>query len=366
MNIQSVLLNNKEDIITMYNNNYSTNQIAKKYQCNSAYIWMMLKSWDITIRSRNQHYGIKKQLLSQIKILWDDGYSASQIAKKYNLAISSVCRWLKSINIDTSKYRTYNPQKLLIDRKEEVIKLFSQGNSCGKIAKLLKFSDSNVWKLLVKEGYKPTNIKYTLNESFFEQIDTQEKAYVLGWWYSDGNIIPTGKCRISLQERDKEILERISDILKYTGKLKYKIKNGNRYNQWELNIDRKKVANDLIKLGCVPNKSMILQFPDENIVPKALLSHFVRGYFDGDGSISNGIMIAGTYYFINNLSKILPCDITNIYQRYKNRPLLESSHQLFIGRSEEICKFYHWLYKDATIWLNRKRDKFIKKYRFGV
>ena len=47
--------------------------------------------------------------------------------------------------------------------------------------------------------------------------------------------------------------------------------------------------NDLIKQGCVPNKSLILTFPNKHQVPKNLINHFIRGYFDGDGSISYGI-----------------------------------------------------------------------------
>ena len=43
--------------------------------------------------------------------------------------------------------------------------------------------------------------------------------------------------------------------------------------------------NDLIKQGCVPNKSLILTFPNKYQVPKNLINHFIRGYFDGDGSI---------------------------------------------------------------------------------
>lgn len=46
---------------------------------------------------------------------------------------------------------------------------------------------------------------------------------------------------------------------------------------------------DLIKQGCIPNKSLVLTFPNKHQVPENLINHFIRGYFDGDGSISYGI-----------------------------------------------------------------------------
>ena len=44
--------------------------------------------------------------------------------------------------------------------------------------------------------------------------------------------------------------------------------------------------NDLIKQGCIPNKSLVLTFPNKHQVPENLINHFIRGYFDGDGSIN--------------------------------------------------------------------------------
>ena len=102
---------------------------------------------------------------------------------------------------------------------------------------------------------------------------------------------------------------------------------------------------------------MTLTFPSANIIPNEFLSAFVRGYFDGDGSItSKYIAIVGTLEFINALKDKIHCNITNIYQRYKDRDPKDGSHQLFICRQEECKKFAQWLYKDATIYLTRKYD----------
>lgn len=60
-----------------------------------------------------------------------------------------------------------------------------------------------------------------------------------------------------------------------------------KLNRARLTITNKKIAKDLIKCGCIPNKSLVLKFPDERIfASKDLIRHFIRGYFDGDGCIS--------------------------------------------------------------------------------
>ena len=88
------------------------------------------------------------------------------------------------------------------------------------------------------------------------------------------------------------------------------------------------------------------------------LEDFIRGYFDGDGSINTGLTIVSTLTFCQSLKDILPCTITNIYQRYKDREPDKSSHQLFVGKRKEVQKIYTWMYDNATIWLERKRLQF--------
>jgi hypothetical protein len=83
------------------------------------------------------------------------------------------------------------------------------------------------------------------------------------------------------------------------------------------------------------------------------------GYFDGDGSIGNsGVSITGSWFFVNGLKDKLPCGYTGIYQRYKNKPPEKSAHSLWIGRRADYIKFAQWIYKDAEMFLKRKREKF--------
>lgn len=136
------------------------------------------------------------------------------------------------------------------------------------------------------------------DENYFEIIDTPQKAYFLGLMYADGYVSHSKrllgnnkiyicyKMSISLQEQDKSILELFKRELKRPNEL-IKIINKdisiNRAIQYCFTVSGQKIHDDLVKHGCVENKSLILQFP--KTVPEKLMSHFIRGYFDGDGCI---------------------------------------------------------------------------------
>jgi hypothetical protein len=126
-------------------------------------------------------------------------------------------------------------------------------------------------------------MKYDINENLFEKIDSELKAYLLGWAYSDGHVSKKlDKFCISVKDSDIEILNLFAKAFNYDGKYfkSTKInKDGSLRYTLALPISRKKVANDLIKLGCIPQKTFTLKFPSFDIVPENLFHHFLRGFF---------------------------------------------------------------------------------------
>ena len=112
-------------------------------------------------------------------------------------------------------------------------------------------------------------------------------AYVLGFFTADGNMIrgKRGNCYISFQITDSDILRKIKKALKSNHKIatRTRSRSKNQKDGYRLQIGSKEMFADLEKLGLTQNKSLTIKLPK---VPKAYLSHFVRGYFDGDGHIS--------------------------------------------------------------------------------
>jgi len=169
--------------------------------------------------------------------------------------------------------------------------------------------------------------KTRVNEEFFAHW-TKEMAWVLGLIYTDGNLDP-GRIldpkrkttlaipRFSLFQKEKKILEKVAILMNSNTRIIYRkervykgIKAGALYL---FHVNNEKVYNDLLKLGLMPDKSRIIRFPD---MPEEYVRHFIRGCWDGDGSVylqnagkSNENIIAhfvsGSYEFVHELEKKL-------------------------------------------------------------
>ena len=144
------------------------------------------------------------------------------------------------------------------------------------------------------ETYYPSTNKF--DETIFDSIDTEEKAYWLGFIFADGyissspleeNTYTQYEFECSLQKDDYEHLEKMKKF--------FKLRNNISIDDYRcrLQVSSKHLWNVLNNYGCTPRKSLTLKFPDENIFKdtpkyskKTLLIHFIRGYWDGDGCLT--------------------------------------------------------------------------------
>ena len=128
------------------------------------------------------------------------------------------------------------------------------------------------------------HIYKTKNENFFKKW-SPEMAYVLGFFTADGNMIKNkrGAHFIEFQIADKDLLEKIKKAFNSNHKITVRKRRGIWKTSYRLQIGSKEIFNDLLKLGLTPNKSKIIKLP--NISDK-YFSHFLRGYFDGDGNVT--------------------------------------------------------------------------------
>ena len=209
-------------------------------------------------------------------------------------------------------------------QKEQIIKMYNDGLSTTQIGEKLKIHHKLVSEVLQKNGIKRTGNnqrKYKLDEYYFDKIDTPNKAYILGLLYADGyNSLDKQTVRLQLQYTDKDILESIRKELNSEKPLKF-IKCSNKIasngfiskDMYQLEFYGKYICQALESLGMVQNKSLVLTFPE--FLDRNLYSHFIRGYFDGDGSLcvrqnKNGkyqslLTITSTESFCDECLKIL-------------------------------------------------------------
>lgn len=195
------------------------------------------------------------------------------------------------------------------------------------------------------------------NKDIFEVIDTEEKAYWLGFLYADGSVGSTEhKIELGLKIEDIGHVQKFKDFVGLNNKISIREKTKScRFSFRSLDF-----KNNLIKQGCFPNKSLILKFPTYEQVPKYLIKHFMRGYFDGDGWICHTdktecIGFIGTYDFVDGAIKEFNLKQNKIADVHHENGA--KRYQLY--QKDEFIKFLDLLYQDATIYLDRKYEKYL-------
>lgn len=194
---------------------------------------------------------------------------------------------------------------------------------------------------------KPKN-NCKFNHHFFNTIDTEPKAYWLGFLMADGGICDTKKygcliLSIHLASKDAEHLRLFHETIQSKNKVSL-CKNSVRSSH-----SSDILCSDLIKWGCVPRKTLILKFPK---IGHSLLSHFVRGYFDGDGSATISgtrlfLQFLGTKEFLTRLKEVVGVN-NKLIQRGK-------IWSFQISKISECERISGWMYKNASVYLARKK-----------
>lgn len=222
--------------------------------------------------------------------------------------------------------------------------------------------------------------KYDFNRNFFEVINTQEKAYVLGFLYADGcNTMKS--ITFNQLEQDVDILEQIVDCLDGDNIL-YASTQPNGKIKYTLSFNSIKLCEDAKNLGVPQNKSLKITLPD--FLSDELMRHFIRGYFDGNGCIWNGkpkiyrvkkdkscgyrdkvvhnvkFTITGNTIFITQLQEYLIEKIKLTKTKLNFSKAKGNKHVCTMEYSgkKQVEKFYKYLYKDAFVYGNRKKEKF--------
>lgn len=243
---------------------------------------------------------------------------------------------------------------------------YKNGISTRDLEKKYSITRSRITSILLIKGMninKPSyHCKYDkkVNHNYFNKIDSQSKAYILGLLYADGYINEkTYQIELTLKQEDIELIEFVKNELECSYEIKERESklNGKIFKSNRLTIYSKQLVNDLIKLGCCQKKSLILKFPTEEQVPQELIHHFMRGYFDGDGCIcASAFSVIGTIDFLKCFVSIIRdnCSISKAEQWKSCGNATEWRHT----SKKDAILIYNYLYKESKISLKRKEDKF--------
>ena len=317
----------------------------------------------------------------------------ADIAKRVELSKDEVIKIL----IDNEYYRLAdNPRakffsvKKLHDAAIDYVNNFNGRISINTFIKE-RGVEPQVFRDYIKKWY-PDNqaIRYNhYDATIFDIIDTEEKAYWLGFIFADGYITnpethPDHRYsfELSLSSKDEEHIRKFAKFVNFTGKIEHRVitscPTGNKesYSAVRITLNGKHLWEKLNSYGCTPRKSLNLKFPSKDIFQNEdLIRHFIRGYFDGDGTLGiydSSTMNNGTKYVYHNNAK---CSILGTLDFLKmineNCPYQKSiiSH----GSEAYPCKafiiqFSHrecfgmcfYMYYNSSIYLDRKYIKFLE------
>ena len=306
---------------------------------------------------RIQNYGRSSKLLTAEYLTENytkQNKSLSDIAKETNCSRQYVHKKLKACGIPLRNKSAARDLALIKDKLK-----FERLNNDGT-------------------SYFVSVKKINVNEDFFSSW-SPAMAYVLGVICTDGNLNP-GRIRepwrskssstmpmISIAQKEPELLEKVLKLMDCDAKLYFskeriygKIKAGALY---QFNISNEKLYDDIVNLGLTPNKSLTMQFPN---IPDEFVRHFIRGCWDGDGSVyidkhSNKI----SANFVSGSCDFLEVMIENLVKaRLPNRTIHRHKHTktscYFRFTGSQVPMLYHYFYDNVpeTEYLERKFNLF--------
>ena len=265
-----------------------------------------------------------------------------------------------------------NIKTLSEEKRKELINKCINGTSMRQLEK-----DYNITRQSISKYIKDNNItikisgrrKYIHDFDYFENIDNEHKAYWLGFMFADGYIVDYSSTYgedsfgVKLHQKDQEHLKKFKKDLKATNPI---LDTSEKTPSCRLLCTSQKTVNDLIDKGCIKQKSLLLEPPKK--VPDKLLFHFIRGYFDGDGSLSfytskndyknYQIKILSTEEFCKWLLDIF--QMGNIY--YDKRTKATWVYE--VGGNKQVANFCKMIYDNSTIYMDRKYNEYNEMLKY--
>lgn len=356
---------NKKLIISLYEQGTKPSAIASSMHISKATVCNTLKRNSELYRKNNpikkdeelyslilDKYNQKKDIKTILEELKAEGKKKSRGFVENVIAMQG---------IDISQGKSDKEKQLIVD---SYIRLGTEKAIKELRTKGIETSPTNLRRIVKELGEKRDNSDsyraYTLDKDYFETIDTEEKAYWLGFIAADGSV-QDNKLEIELKDTDKNHLEKINKALSSNKPVEetshYLEKYGNKKSV-KVTFNSRKLVEDLNKYGIVKNKSLTM---DINLskIPENLHKHFWRGTIDGDGSLfenSTGnivIELSGSYKMCEKLSQ----HINKMFLIDKNITPHYSIYAIRYTNKDIVIQLSKYFYSGSTISLDRKKEK---------
>ena len=312
---------------------------------------------------------------------YNDGITIEQLAKKYHHKFDNIKNFLLANGIIL---RPYGYQNLIGKEKygvppeieQKIIENYQSGMGLIASGKEFNIGYYKVGTILDKyhikrrnkhEGIQVRNKaqrKYFCNESYFG-TQSSNMAYILGFLAADGSVgKKNNEIKLTLAEKDAELLEKIKKELEYTGNIYHKTTQDG-YDIATLQITCEKYKKDLAKYNIVPEKTFSFLIPEN--LDKRYMIDFIRGYWDGDGTICTAGAKSIRSSLCSARKETLEYIIDFLFEQYnipkvnilvRNKPGLRPLYyfQYSINATKILYKALY--YTDNLLYLQRKYEKF--------
>ena len=276
-------------------------------------------------------------------------------AKHYNKHATTLLYHFKKLGLEILNRGTAQ-QKLSND---EILTAYNEyinsTDSLETVAKRYDIVPTTLHKRFKKMNLKCRRLEETyeilrtnVNDQYFSTINA-EVAYWIGFIYADGCITTRNTLHIALAEKDKDHVFAFSSAINIDKQPRYVKQN----KAWSISIKSKQIVNDLMQIGVRVNKTYT-GTPIPNI-PSEYYNDFIRGYFDGDGCISNNtVAILGHKELLEWMQQHLELsELSSIRKR-------DNYYVLVFGSKIARNKFTDAIYANKEcIKLERKYSKFV-------
>lgn len=263
-------------------------------------------------------------------------------------------------------------KKIALDTKREILNFYkSKPMTLKELALNFNYSIPTVSHILNEFRFKRYSkvelFSPELNQNYFDNIDTEEKAYFLGLIITDGCIYKKNSkqnlVNITLKKQDKYLLYKFIKELNSNKK-----PSSDGRGCYGINILSNKLVKSLEKFGVKERKSNSTIFP--KFLPKEMYRHLLRGIIDGDGNVAfnnrlnrkvhkKALRICqGNYDFLQDIVDFLSNEIgINKVKIYKEQDNLWSINYT---RNNDLIRLYNYIYRDVKIYMHRKKEIFDK------
>lgn len=309
---------------------------------------------------------------------YQNGNKLTEIFKKYHTSYKSVKKILDDVGIDHSrsarkvnKPNLKNQRVLTREEEEQICKTYTKEKNIKSCCQLIHCSQDVVRRCLQKynlyrthqeavQTNKQNQRKYKVNDDYFD-VENERMAYLLGLLASDGCVRKdTNEIKLSFSSVDRDFLCQLQQEVGGRPIKDYITQDGFAVSSWILTSQH--IKNQLAYYNIIPQKTFILQFPQH--LNKKYWKDFIRGYFDGDGSVSTAGKSAIRFQICAATPNILQpmidffvsCGISRVSilcDKKRQHPLYYFQYSSVATR-----QIYDILYYDNCLCLPRKQLKY--------